>query len=181
MLGKLFTRKADGPPLSAPDLNTLRPRVGEVRKTSFEETLYLAPLPVYTGQLPASIHDFSEVNNVYLQVGGSNRGMVWQAKLLAWVIWIAIIILIGLPVWIATFIYFFGVESPSNTFSRVLILGLQVTWTYCLPGVCLMVGTCVHTTISQTREQARQYPLRFNRQRREVCYVSSDTHEVLIV
>ncbi|MCD5977917.1 DUF6708 domain-containing protein [Pseudomonas quasicaspiana] len=181
MLGKLFKRKAEHPPPSVHDLDTLRPKVGEVRKTAFEETLYLAPLPVYTGQLPVSIHDFSEVNDVYLQVGGDNRGMVWQAKLLAWVIWIAIIILVGIPVWIATFVYFFGVESPSNTFSRILILGLQVVWTYYLPGVCLMVGIFVHTIISQTREQARQYPLRFNRQRREVCYVSSDTHEVLIV
>lgn len=181
MLGKLFKRKAEHPPPSVHDLDTLRPKVGEVRKTAFEETLYLAPLPVYTGQLPVSIHDFSEVNDVYLQVGGDNRGMVWQAKLLAWVIWIAIIILVGIPVWIATFIYFFGVVSPSNTFSRILILGLQVVWTYYLPGVCLMVGIFVHIIISQTREQARQYPLRFNRQRREVCYISSDTQEILIV
>ena len=181
MLGKLFTRKADGPPLSAPDLNTLRPKVGEVRKTSFEETLYLAPLPVYTGQLSVSIHDFSEVNDVYLQVGGSNRGMVWQGKLLAWVIWLVITVVVFLPVILASGTYFFTPEGSKNTFANDLWLFFQVFGGFGLVwGICV-VGTCVHTTISQTREQARQYPLRFNRQRREVCYVSSDTHEVLIV
>lgn len=181
MLNKLFKREVDRVPPTTQYLDKLRPKVGEVRKTAFEETLYLAPLPVYTGQLPVSLHDFAEVNDTYLQLGGSNLGMVWQGKLLAWVIWIAIIILIGIPVWLATFVCFFGVESTSNTFSRILILGLQVAWTYYLPGVCLMVGIFVHTIISQTREQARQYPLRFNRQRREVSYISGDTLEVLIV
>ncbi|MEB0150464.1 MULTISPECIES: DUF6708 domain-containing protein [unclassified Pseudomonas] len=39
----------------------------------------------------------------------------------------------------------------------------------------------IETVISGVRTQAKQYPLRFNRQRREVCFVDSDTHEVLIV
>ncbi len=181
MLGKLVKRKADRPPPSAHDLDTLRPKVGEVRKTAFEETLYLAPLPVYTGQLPVSIHDFSEVNDVYLQVGGSNRGIVWQVKLLAWVIWLVITVVVILPVILASGAYAFTPEGSKNTFANDLWLFFQVFGGFGLVWGTLIVGTCVHTTISQTREQARQYPLRFNRQRREVCYISSDTQEILIV
>jgi hypothetical protein len=181
MLSKLFQRNPEPELPCARKLESLGPKVGEVRKAAFEETLYLAPLPVYTGQLPVSIHDFSEVNDVYLQIGGDNRGMVWQGKMLAWVIWIAIITLIIMPVALATFLYVFTPEGTNNTFGKDLSLALQVTWTYCLPGVCLMVGICVRATISQTREQARQYPLRFNRQRREVCFIDSDTHHILIV
>ena len=181
MLSKLFKRKAEQAAPSPQDLEGLRPRVGEVRKTAFEETLYLAPLPVYTGQQPVSLHDFPEVNAAFLQLGGSNIGMVWQAKMLAWVIWIAIIILVGIPLAIAILSSALRPEVSNHTFFSDLSLLLRVAWTCFLPGPCLMVGICVHTTISQTRQQARQYPLRFNRQRREVCFISDETHEILIV
>jgi len=181
MLTKLFKRRTEQATQAPQSIEGLRPRAGEVRKTGFEETLYLAPLPIYTGQQPVSIHDFSEVNSVFLQLGGSNLGMVWQAKMLAWVIWIAIIILVGMPLTIAILSSVFRPEGSNHTFFSDLSLLLQVAWTCFLPGPCLMVGICVYSIISQTREQARQYPLRFNRQRREVCFISSDTHEVLIV
>jgi hypothetical protein len=181
MLSKFFQRKGEPELPCARELESLRPKAGEVRKAAFEETLYLAPLPVYTGQLPVSIHDFSEVNDVYLQMGGSNKGMVWQGKMLAWVIWIASITLIFMPLLVSCLFFIYAPEVTNNTFSKTLSLALQVAWTYFLPGPCLLIAIFIHTIISQTREQARQYPLRFNRQRREVCFVSSNTHEILIV
>ncbi|MEE3507239.1 hypothetical protein QN399_13365 [Pseudomonas sp. 10C3] len=45
----------------------------------------------------------------------------------------------------------------------------------------ISVGTVGYTIVEGVRTQAKQYPLRFNRQRREVCFVDSDTHEVLVV
>jgi hypothetical protein len=46
------------------------------------ETLFLAPLPVYTGQVPVSRRHFSAMNETYLELG-SNHGIVEQGKRLA--------------------------------------------------------------------------------------------------
>jgi len=180
MLNKLFKRKTEpAPPSTAQEGKN--PKAGEVRQLGSEETLYLAPLPVYTGQQPVSMQGFPVVNDVYLQVGGSNMGMVWQGKMLAWVIWLVIFILIFCPIIIATLLFFITPEGTNNTFLKDLNLSFQVFWSIGLPVGILHIGICIHTLISQTREQARQYPLRFNRQRREVCFVDSNTHEILIV
>src|SRR5690606_21014671 len=158
-----------------------KPKAGEVRKNGLEETLYLAPLPVYTGQQPVSLQDFPELNDIYLQVGGSNKGMVWQGKLLAWVIWLVITILFIMPMGLTIAFHVLTPPGTNNTFSNDLKLFFQVFWSIGLPVGILNIGVFLHTIISQTREQARQYPLRFNRQRREVCFVDSKTHEILIV
>ena len=44
-----------------------------------------------------------------------------------------------------------------------------------------MVGIFIQGMVSDVYKQAKTYPVRFNRQRREVCYVDSTTHRVLIV
>ncbi|WP_426142504.1 DUF6708 domain-containing protein [Pseudomonas sp. DWP3-1-2] len=180
MLNKLFKRKAEPAPQSAAQ-HIHNPKAGEVRKSGLEETLYLAPLPVYTGQQPVSMQGFPEVNDVYLQVGGSNFGMVWQGKMLAWVIWLVIFILFFCPLIIATLLFFITPEGTNNTFSKDLSLSFQFFWSVGPWVSAWVIAICIHTLISQTREQARQYPLRFNRQRREVCFVDSNTHEILIV
>jgi len=180
MLNKLFKRKTEpAPPSTAQEGKN--PKAGEVRQLGSEETLYLAPLPVYTGQQPVSMQDFPVVNDVYLQVGGSNMGMVWQGKMLAWVIWLVIFILIFCPIIIATLLFFITPEGTNNTFLKDLNLSFQVFWEVGPWVSAWLIGICIHTLISQTREQARQYPLRFNRQRREVCFVDSNTHDILIV
>ncbi|WP_426116514.1 DUF6708 domain-containing protein [Pseudomonas sp. DSP3-2-2] len=180
MLNRLFKRKAEPEPPSAAQ-ESQNPKAGEVRKNGLEETLYLAPLPVYTGQQPVSMQGFPVVNDVYLQVGGSNMGMVWQGKMLAWVIWLAIFYIFMCPFIIATLLYVITPEGTNNTYSNDLGLSFLFFGGTGVPGWAYLIGICIHTLISQTREQARQYPLRFNRQRREVCFVDSKTHEILIV
>src|SRR5690606_14074744 len=125
MLNKLFKRKAEPAPPSAAQEHQ-NPKAGEVRQFGSEETLYLAPLPVYTGQQPVSMQGFPVVNDVYLQVGGSNIGMVWQGKMLAWVIWLVIFILIFCPIIIATLLFFITPEGTNNTFLKDLNLSFQV-------------------------------------------------------
>jgi hypothetical protein len=181
MLTKLFKRKTELTPQLPLDIESLHPRAGEVRQTAFEETLYLAPLPVFTGQQPVNIHDFPEVNATFLQLGGSNLGMVWQGKLLAWVIWLMMIMCIGCPFFLAVILWFVTPEGTHNSFLKDL--GMLFVFFLSLGAFVapLCLGVFVHSIISQTRQQARQCPLRFNRQRREVCFISDETHEVLIV
>ena len=77
MFKQWFKRKAttDEPPF---DRDNQSPRAGEIRTQGSSETLFLAPLPVYTGQVPIGRRNFSQMNEVYLELGGSNRGMVEQ-------------------------------------------------------------------------------------------------------
>ena len=133
------------------------------------------------GNNTVSVHDFSEVNSAFLQLGGSNLGMVWQAKMLAWAIWLMIIMCIGCPIFLAVILWFATPEGTNNSFLKDL--GMLFVFFLSLGAFVapLCLGVFIHSIISQTREQARQYPLRFNRQRREVCFISSDTHEILIV
>lgn len=180
MLNNLFKRKTD-PDLPSAARDIQNPKAGEVRKSGVEETLYLAPLPVYTGQQPVSMQGFPEVNDVYLQMGGSNMGMVWQGKLLAWVIWLMIIMNIFSPIFLAVLLWMLTPEGTNNTFSKDLSMLFEFFFYLGIVTAPICIGTVLHTIISQTREQARQYPLRFNRQRREVCFVNSNTHEILIV
>jgi hypothetical protein len=182
MLNKVFKRKKKpAPSMTAQDITGNRPAVGEVRKHGLEETLYLAPLPVCTGQAPVSLQNFSAMNDVYLEMGGSNNGMVFQGKLLAWVIWLMIFLILICPLMLALILLAATPPNTNNSFSNdwnilfswFLTLGLWVA------PIC--IGIMIETVISGVRTQAKQYPLRFNRQRREVCFVDSDTHEVLIV
>ncbi|MGS0735314.1 DUF6708 domain-containing protein [Pseudomonas sp. GG8] len=182
MLSKVFKRKENpAPSMAAQDITDNRPTVGEVRKHGLEETLYLAPLPVCTGQAPVSMQNFSAMNDVYLQMGGSNNGMVFQGKLFAWAIWLTLIVLVFFPILMATLIIIFSPADIERSFWGLLWMGFQA----CLyVGMCMgviSVGTVGYTIVEGVRTQAKQYPLRFNRQRREVCFVDSDTHEVLVV
>ncbi|WPX70954.1 DUF6708 domain-containing protein [Pseudomonas sp. MH9.2] len=182
MLSKVFKRKDNpAPSMAAQDITDNRPTVGEVRKHGLEETLYLAPLPVCTGQAPVSMQNFSAMNDVYLQMGGSNNGMVFQGKLFAWAIWLTLIVLVFFPILMATLIIIFSPADIERSFWGLLWMGFQA----CLyVGMCMgviSVGTVGYTIVEGVRTQAKQYPLRFNRQRREVCFVDSDTHEVLVV
>ncbi|EPJ81987.1 hypothetical protein CFII64_17346 [Pseudomonas sp. CFII64] len=180
MLNKLFKRKAEpAPPSTAQEGQN--PKAGEVRQFGSEEILYLAPLPVYTGQQPVSMQGFPVVNDVYLQVGGSNIGMVWQGKMLAWVIWLMIIMNIFSPLFLAALLWVITPEGTNNTFTKDLSMLSEIFLYLGIFTAPICIGTVIYTIISQTREQARQYPLRFNRQRREVCFVDSNTHEILIV
>ncbi|MEB0150465.1 DUF6708 domain-containing protein [Pseudomonas sp. CCC2.2] len=182
MLSRVFNRKENpAPSMTAQDITNNRPTVGEVRKHGLEETLYLAPLPVCTGQAPVSMQNFSAMNDVYLQMGGSNNGMVFQGKLLAWVMWLMIFLIFICPLMLALILLAATPPNTNNSFSNdwnilfswFLNLGLWVA------PIC--IGIMIETVISGVRTQAKQYPLRFNRQRREVCFVDSDTHEVLVV
>ncbi|MFQ6571848.1 DUF6708 domain-containing protein [Pseudomonas sp. UM16] len=163
----------------APDIRSQRPRAGEVRVKGLNETLFLSPLPVYTGQSQSSRRNFSQMNDTYLELGGSNRGMVEQGKILAAGIWMLLFSAFIAPVLIITYGVVFYPENFPTPF-KDLAMAVQVFSGYTLLGI-LPFGAYVYGMVSSVNETAKTYPVRFNRQRREVCYVDSKTHRVLIV
>ncbi|WP_457374434.1 DUF6708 domain-containing protein, partial [Pseudomonas sp. TE12234] len=48
-------------------------------------------------------------------------------------------------------------------------------------GAIFPIGGFIYGMLSNVRTLAKSYPVRFNRQRREVCYIDDTTHRVLIV
>jgi hypothetical protein len=143
------------------------------------ETLFLAPLPVYTGQAQVSRRNFSEMNETYLELGGSNRGMVEQGKILATGIWMALFVAIIAP---SLFIVYGVLFYPENfrTPWRDLLLFIEAGSKISLASI-LPLGAFIYGMLSNVRALAKSYPVRFNRQRREVCYIDDTTHRVLIV
>ncbi|WP_256577524.1 hypothetical protein [Pseudomonas sp. R37(2017)] len=180
MFSRLFKRKKKPDTTEpAPDIRSQRPSAGERRVSGLNETLFLALLPVYTGQAQVSRRNFSAMNETYLELGGSNYGMVELGKRLAIQIWIALFTAFIAP----SFVILYGVLFYPENFPapfKDLINGIKVFSSYALLFI-LPIGAFIYGMLSNVRALAKSYPLRFNRQRREVCYIDDTTHRVLIV
>jgi hypothetical protein len=180
MISQLFKRrKPTKTPEPTPDIRSQQPRAGELRLRGLNETLFLAPLPVYTGQAQVSRRNFSAMNETYLELGGSNYGMVELGKRLAIMIWFVLFAAFIAPSLFIMYGVFFYPENFRNPLHDLLIffeVGI---------GICLLslipLGAYVYGMLSNVRALAKSYPVRFNRQRREVCYIDDTTHRVLIV
>ncbi|VVO52811.1 hypothetical protein PS903_00374 [Pseudomonas fluorescens] len=180
MISKLFKRrKPPETPEPAPDIRSQRPGAGELRVRGLNETLFLAPLPVYTGQAQVSRRNFSAMNETYLELGGSNRGMVEQGKILATGIWMALFVAFIAPSLLIMYGVLFYPENFPTPF-KDLIDAIRVFSSYALLSI-LPIGAFIYGMLSNVRTLAKSYPVRFNRQRREVCYIDDTTHRVLIV
>ncbi|MDR9861343.1 hypothetical protein ATI02_1899 [Pseudomonas baetica] len=164
---------------SEPDIRSRRPCAGEIRVSSLSETLFLSPLPVYTGQPQSSRRNFSEMNDTYLELGGNNWGMVEQGKILAAGIWMILGTAFVVPVLISTWLVVFQPPGIERSFFDTLrgILPVFATGSLLL---FLPIGAYLYGMLSDVFKGTKTYPVRFNRQRREVCYVDSKTHRVLI-
>ncbi|VVO52852.1 hypothetical protein PS903_00376 [Pseudomonas fluorescens] len=180
MISNLFKRKKPPEtPESGPDIRSQRPRAGELRVRGLNETLFLAPLPVYTGQAQVSRRNFSAMNEIFLELGGSNYGMVELGKRLALQIWMALCLAFMAP----SFVILYGVLSYPENFPTPLndlIDAVKVFSSYALLFI-FPIGAFIYGMLSNVRTLAKSYPVRFNRQRREVCYIDDTTHRVLIV
>jgi len=181
MFSQLFKRKnkpdATEP---APDIRSQRPSAGELRVRGLNETLFLAPLPVYTGQVPVSRRNFSAMNETYLELGGSNYGMVELGKRLAIQIWMVLCTAFFVPVLICLWLVAFSPPEIDRKFFDIVGDAVQVFATGSLLFI-IPVGAFIYGMLSNVRTLAKSYPVRFNRQRREVCYIDDTTHRVLIV
>ncbi|UHC80960.1 hypothetical protein LS633_21325 [Pseudomonas sp. NIBR-H-19] len=181
MFKNLFKRKDK--PLTAEsqlDIRNQRPHAGEIRVKALSETLFLSPLPVYTGQPQSSRRNFSEMNDIFLELGGNNWGMVEQGKILAAGIWMMISTAFIAPVLISIWLCTFQPPGIDRDFLDTVTGFLQVFATGSLL-LLIPLGAYAYGMFSGVFKAAKTYPVRFNRQRREVCYVDSKTHRALIV
>jgi hypothetical protein len=179
MFKNLFKRKDKVAAESALDIRSQRPRAGELRVRGLSETLFLAPLPVYTGQAQVSRRNFSAMNETCLELGGNNYGMVEQGKRLAFAIWIPLFVALIAPSLLIMYGVLFYPENFRTPWRDLLLFieaGSKISLASTLP-----IGAVIYGMLSNVRALAKSYPVRFNRQRREVCYIDDSTHRVLIV
>ena len=181
MFRNLFKRKNKSATTEpALDIRSQRPSAGQLRVKGLNETLFLAPLPVYTGQAQISRRNFSQMNETYLELGGNNFGMVELGKRLAFQIWMVLGTAFVVPVLISIWLVLFSPPEFDRKFFDVVGGLLQVFATGSLLFI-FPVGAFVYGMLSGVFASAKSYPIRFNRQRREVCYIDDTTHRVLIV
>ncbi|MBX8542966.1 hypothetical protein K5D41_25095, partial [Pseudomonas cichorii] len=122
---------------------------------------------------------FLEVNDVYLDVGSSNQGKSFQARIAVMLPMLAIIVcLVLLPVSMGIFGELFNPFGNDfwYYFSKLFTYGL---WLSLLGGgMGALIG--LYAVVSTTRTKARTRPIRFNRQRREVCFFPDGSNEPVI-
>ena len=158
------------------NLKKTRPVAGEKRRFTTGEALFLSPLPVPTGNIPMDLGgSFVDVNDTTLDVGSSNFGKAFQARSMIGLGMMFILsCLIVLPL-------LAGSTTWGNPFSESFwdragsMFDLGVIFSFWGGGAAALLGAYV--ILSTTRKKSRTRPIRFNRQRREVCFFpeGSDT------
>lgn len=161
------------------DLKNQRPSAGEVRRFATGEALFLAPLPLPSGHTPMDLGgSFLEVNDIYLDVGQSNFNKAFQAQLMIWVLMsflIACLIVAPFLLGVGTFGDPYGRPFMSRA-AKLMPLAALIA----LMGGAFFGALGTTAVIRTTLQKARSRPMRFNRQRREVCYFPSGSDEPII-
>ncbi len=170
---------AKASPDSEFDLKSQRPSAGELRSFATGQALFLAPLPLPTGHAPMDLGgNFLEVNDTYLDVGQSNFNKAFQTQLMIWgVMCVLIACLIVGPLLAGTMA--FG-DPHGRSFMNHALWILPSLATTALYGGGFFAIFGATAVIRTTLQKARTRPMRFNRQRREVCYFPNGSDEPII-
>ncbi len=164
---------------SVPPLNNA-PYAGQVETFFSGQVTYLAPLPLPTDLPPQDYgHAVGEVNDTYLDFGvGLPAVFGWQAGL-------------GIPIsffCMCTFvfpalIFFIGV-SIDDSWSRIAIIQKMMFIPFVqmgAAGAAIVLAMHLFVRFNRLDKYHDILPTRFNRQRREVCFVPEGRTEPIIV
>ncbi len=153
------------------DLNATPPYAGELRPFPLGEALFFSPKPLPSAMDSSALGpsgEVLEINDVYMDIGGTSHGTAFQVQLLAGFIsfFLFVQMAIGLLLARRDYIIYDGQASLWHYFVESVIEGLPLTIIMSSAALCLGGYAIISTSL----KAARQRPLRFNRQRREVCY-----------
>lgn len=161
------------------DQNNQRPVAGESRRFATGEAVFFSPLPIPTGQTPMDLDgSFLEVNDTYLDVGSSNFNKAFQARVMiaSGMLLLIVSLIVGPSI--------AGLMSIGDPYGRTFIyIFLEFFSTGVVIGAWGAAGAAVlglYVVISSTLTKSRTRPIRFNRQRREVCFFPHNSDEPVI-
>ncbi|MDI5932715.1 hypothetical protein QLQ84_02850, partial [Halomonas sp. LN1S58] len=161
------------PDLPQPELSQPH-RAGDTQAIPGGRITYLAPLPLSTGQPPLDMSKaVSELNDTWLDFGGGWPNVFgWQIITSGWCGFVMLCIFI-LPsiMWLL---------MPGISHENFISLYEIFFWTGTAGGlVPLLLMYLGHYWGFQ--DLKRSIPIRFNRQRREVCFTLTETQETVFV
>ena len=160
--------------MSNPKYNRL-PHAGDFEEVNGTEAFYLAPKPLPTGFVAFSGQGMHhDVSDVYLDFAPGQRGLEFAIRASVGAVMGQVIFFTLLNVFLAGTSYYYGWSFWNNLLENVLN---PYMWGF-LGFIMLMVGIPFYRSIKQITTQP---PVRFNRQRREVAYVSNKGEPPLIV
>ncbi|WP_339456243.1 hypothetical protein [Pseudomonas sp. EA_65y_Pfl1_P120] len=153
-------------------------RAGDIEPFPSGYTTYLAPLPLPTEASPYSPY-VSDLNDTYLDFGGGTpQVFAWQMTL-GGPFTTAFLMLVGFPIIgaLMTASLGYGRADMWDALQGIFLAGREpVIWMYlCGMGVGLAVWLNAHSKYTEV------IPTRFNRQRREVCFMPRGAEVPLFV
>lgn len=155
-------------------LHSTSPKAGQVNKFASGSQTYLSPLPLPTGLPPADHNRISaEIREGYLELGAFTPNIFgWQLTFLAPMTMLLLFSLI-LPtiVFSAVVLGGYGFSDAANEYILFTIEGSKYGGGAALLGLLMALVPRLHAYF----KLRGVVPTRFNRQRREVCLVPSDS------
>ncbi|NRD73015.1 hypothetical protein HQQ94_07130 [Shewanella sp. VB17] len=163
------------------DVSNHPPTAGETRSIPLGQALFLSPLPLPTtqgGGLDIN-GSFLAVNEVYLDIGTSNRDKDFQVQLGTSVLSSFALFCLFLTLFV---IYAEGVrDGYAHSYAEYTVMVLQDDVYPVLFGIGIGTFLLLTSTILySTYQKSSQRPIRFNRQRREVCYFPDSSDRAVI-
>ncbi|MGZ7460007.1 hypothetical protein ACXPVS_25655, partial [Pseudomonas sp. Ma2-10] len=164
-------------PMPVPQLEQPR-KAGDVEPFPSGRTTYLAPLPLPTALPPHGPH-IGDLNEVFMDFGlGSPQVFSWQ-------------VILGLPL-SGAFMIAFLIPPAIGCMGLIFGYDFAYTWEFVIDlffaiyGYALVTGFSAlailfFTWLHYHNKRAAIIPTRFNRQRREVCFMPEDSSEPVFV
>ncbi|MDF3136999.1 hypothetical protein P3C26_29515, partial [Pseudomonas extremaustralis] len=143
-------------------------RAGDIESFASGYTTYLAPLPLPTEASPYSPY-VSDLNDTYLDFGGGKPQVFSWQMTLGGPFTTVFLMLVCFPMIGALMVLSLGDDRADmwDAMQGIFLAGYEnAIWTYlCGMGVCLAAWLKAHSLYTEV------IPTRFNRQRREVCFM----------
>jgi hypothetical protein len=161
------------------NLKHQRPIAGESRRFTTGEAVFFSPLPVPTGQIPMDLGgSFLDINDTYLDIGSSNVNKAFQTRVMIASSMLILIVSLIIGPFIAGLMSF-G-DPYGRTFTHIFIEFFPTGAAIGAWGAAGATVLGLYVVISTTLAKVRIRPIRFNRQRREVCFFANGSDEPVI-
>jgi hypothetical protein len=146
-----------------------RPLAGETRTFPLGQALFFSPMPSPTARIaPGSWGESNQVvaiNDTYMDIGQGNQGRAGQVQ------FVMSTIMGGGIIWLAIFalISWAGISENTTFFDEFIIVCADLG--PIVIGICFLAWSIGWFAVFKTMWlKAKTRPIRFHRQRREVCY-----------
>lgn len=162
------------------NLEERRPLAGEVRRLPLGEALFFSPKPIPSAKVtPGSLGESNQVlgiNETYMDIGLASHGKAFQVQL------VMSCILLMLSVFISILLIGAYVsQSRHGGIAQAFIHGITKDGLIGFIPIFVLFLIGWFVIIKTSLQKSQRKPIRFNRQRREVCYFDDKNKSPTVV